>query len=89
MPGIDKEKIITQFKIAALAYGMADMAGQLNKPFLQLSNAIDERENTAPLSLRDALSIIKVCLQADVPEQSRYAVNEIIKAFVACQELSA
>jgi hypothetical protein len=69
---MDKQEIINQIKIMAMAYPLKAMANELDKPYSTLSNELDERE-WAKLGFRTVLSMLERSFSPSAPEQSRTA----------------
>lgn len=75
---MDKQKIVDQFKILAMAYGLKVMANDLDKAYSSLANELDERD-WAKLGLRTALSMLEQVLIINPrSEQAMMAANNIL-----------
>ena len=74
---LDKQQIIDQIKIMAMAYPLKIMANDLDKPYSTLSNELDEREY-AKLGFRTVLSMLERSLSCEAPEQSSTAALKVL-----------
>lgn len=74
---LDKQQIIDQVKIMAMAYPLKVMANDLDKPYSTLSNELDERE-WAKLGFRTVLSMLERSLSHEAPEQSFTAAVKVL-----------
>lgn len=74
---VDKQEVMNQIVIAVRAYGRKAMANDLNKAYSTLSNELEERD-WGKLGLRDAMTILELCLDPSAPEQSRVAAYKAL-----------
>jgi len=74
---VDKQEVINQIKIMAMAYPLKVMANDLDKPYSTLSNELDERE-WAKLGFRTVLSMLERAFSNEAPEQSRTAALMVL-----------
>ena len=74
---VDKQDVMDQIKIMAMAYPLKGMANALDKSYSTLSNELDERD-WAKLGFRTVLSMISLSLEPGAPEQSRIAALKVL-----------
>jgi len=74
---LDKQEIVNNVKIVAMAYPLKVLANDLDKPYSTLSNELDERE-WAKLGFRTVLGILERSFSTSAPEQSRMAGLKVL-----------